>query len=56
MYEENETHVKRNEAVLNDLARDIYTIGLMKKFQIIANTHWQQLKLLKFKNKQIQEV
>ena len=56
MYAENEPVTKRNDAVLNDLPGEVYTIEVMTKFQVILNTHWRQFKLLRIKNKQRQEV
>ena len=40
MYAKNKPAMKRNEAVLNNLPGELYTIGLMTKFQIIVNTNW----------------
>lgn len=38
MYAENEPAIKRNEALLNALPGELYTIELMTKFQIIVYT------------------
>ena len=38
MYAENEPAIKRNEALLNTLPAELYTIELMTKFQIIVYT------------------
>ena len=54
MYAENESAMKRNDAVLNDLPGVLYTIEAHDK--IPDNTNWQQCKLLRIKNKQTQEV
>ena len=41
MYPENEAAMKSNEAVVNDLTVEIYTIKDNCKIQIIITTHWQ---------------
>ena len=53
---ENEHAMKRNDTVLNDLAGSFTKYRLMAKFQATVNKNWQQLKLLRIKNKQKQEV
>ena len=52
IYAENESSMKNNDLVLNDLLGEVYTIEADEKFQIIVNTYWQQLKLHRFKNEQ----
>ena len=52
IYAENKPAMKRNNAVLNDLPGELYTIEADDKFQITVITHWQQCKLLRIKNKQ----
>ena len=52
IYAENESTMKNNDLVWNDLLGEVYTIEADEKFQIIVNTYWQQLKLHRFKNKQ----
>ena len=56
MYAENECAMKNNDLVLNDLPGEVYKIEADEKFQIIVNTSWQQLKLLRVKNKQTRVV
>ena len=40
MYAENETAMKKNESVLNELPGELYTIEANGKFHIIVNTYW----------------
>ena len=42
MNAENEPAMKRNDAVLNNLPGELYTIVADDKIPGIVNTHWQQ--------------
>lgn len=46
MYAEKEVVVEKNDAVLNDLPAELYTIEADKKCWTIVNIHCQQFKLL----------
>ena len=55
MFAENESAMKKNNPVLNDLPGELYTIQTHNKLvNTNVNTHWEQFKLLRMEktNKQ----